>query len=171
LGIQVVITGSASKAEMGYVSEAMKGMPGETINLTGKLTLAEVAELIRLSRIYIGTDTAITHLAASTGVPTIAVYGPTNPSKWAPWPFGYEEDRNPFHRKGTQHFGNVFLIQGEGNCVPCQEEGCDRQRESTSRCLENLESGVVIDAIDRMLGTKGSGQNAFKESPLRGVES
>jgi heptosyltransferase-3 len=153
-GIQVVITGSAGKAEIKYVSEAMRCMPEETINLTGKLTLAEVAELIRSSRIYIGTDTAVTHLAASTGVPTIALYGPTNPSKWAPWPFGYEKDRNPFQRKGTQRVGNVFLIQGGGDCVPCHQEGCNRNRESTSRCLEELESTLVIKTIDRMLGSK-----------------
>jgi heptosyltransferase-3 len=120
-------------------------------NLTGKLKFSEVAKLIASSRVYVGPDTAVTHLAAATGAPTVALYGPTNPVKWAPWPHGFRENRNPFERKGTQHIGNVILVQGAGDCVPCHEEGCDRRRQSKSRCLEELDSATVIQAIESAL--------------------
>jgi len=48
------------------------------------LTLTAVAEEIRCSRVFIGNDSGITHLAAYWGCPTIALFGPTDPGIWAP---------------------------------------------------------------------------------------
>ena len=48
--------------------------------------------IIAQAKLYIGPDTGITHLAAATGIPVIALYGPTNPVKWAPWPSGYKQN-------------------------------------------------------------------------------
>jgi ADP-heptose:LPS heptosyltransferase len=36
------------------------------------------------ARLYIGNDSGITHLAAATGVPVLALFGPTDPAVWAP---------------------------------------------------------------------------------------
>lgn len=43
-----------------------------------------MAEWIGGARLYIGNDSGITHLAAATGVKTLALFGPTNPCVWAP---------------------------------------------------------------------------------------
>ena len=48
------------------------------------LTLTAVAEEIRRSRVFIGNDSGITHLAAYWGCPTIALFGPTDPGIWGP---------------------------------------------------------------------------------------
>ena len=45
-------------------------------NLAGSLTLSETAVVVSHARIYIGPDTAVTHLAAALGVPVVALYGP-----------------------------------------------------------------------------------------------
>jgi len=36
------------------------------------------------ARVYIGNDAGPTHLAAQTGLPAIALFGPTDPARWAP---------------------------------------------------------------------------------------
>jgi ADP-heptose:LPS heptosyltransferase len=48
------------------------------------LGLQTVAEEIRSCRAFIGNDSGITHLAAYWGIPTIALFGPTNPRIWGP---------------------------------------------------------------------------------------
>jgi heptosyltransferase-3 len=149
--LQVVITGGDGKEEADHVESVLSEMPDGTVNLVGKLTFAEVASLIRSSTLFVGPDTAVTHLAASTGTPTVALYGPTNPVKWAPWPYGYKQDKNPFERKGIQRVGNVLLIQGPGDCVPCHQEGCDGHRHSRSRCLDELEVETVIQGVKKCL--------------------
>lgn len=46
--------------------------------------LAELASWLCSVRLYIGNDSGITHLAAVLGVPTLALFGPTDPEIWAP---------------------------------------------------------------------------------------
>jgi heptosyltransferase III len=46
--------------------------------------LLEVAQHLRQCRCYLGNDTGITHLAAMLGVPTVAIFGPTDPNIWRP---------------------------------------------------------------------------------------
>jgi heptosyltransferase-3 len=101
--------------------------------------------------LYIGPDTGITHLAAATNVPVIALYGPTNPVKWTPWPYGFEQSVNPFEKIGSQTVNNVFLLQGEKPCVPCHLEGCDRHQKSRSACLDELSSERVKETIHLIL--------------------
>jgi ADP-heptose:LPS heptosyltransferase len=46
--------------------------------------LGALAQWLSGARLYIGNDSGITHLAAALGVPTLALFGPTDPQKWAP---------------------------------------------------------------------------------------
>jgi len=150
-GFHVVLIGGGKKPDMGYSYSALFKMPKSVISLVGKLRFSEVTRLIQASRVYIGLDTAVTHLAAATGVPTVAIYGPTNPVKWSPWPKDYASHEPPFKKIGSQRMNNVFLIQGELYCVPCHEEGCDKHRKSRSRCLYELESVKVIEVVKKLI--------------------
>jgi heptosyltransferase-3 len=123
------------------------------VNLAGKLSFASLAALLSKAQLYVGPDTAITHLAAATGTPTVALFGPSNPVKWGPWPKDWSSAPSPWQRKGTQFRGNVALVQGEGQCVPCLEEGCARHVESESACLQMMTVDTVISAIERLWAT------------------
>lgn len=150
-GLTLVFSGGQAQEEMNYVDDIQSRLTFEAINLSGQTTLAQLAAIIAHAKLYIGPDTGITHLAAATGVPMIALYGPTNPEKWSPWPLGFNQNTNPFARVGSRQCGNVSLIQGTAACVPCQLEGCDRHRLSRSRCLDELSAKTVIQEIDRIL--------------------
>ncbi len=47
-------------------------------------SLVTLARELTATRLYIGNDSGITHLAAACGCPTIAIFGPTDPAVWAP---------------------------------------------------------------------------------------
>ncbi|MEJ1958865.1 MAG: glycosyltransferase family 9 protein [Nitrosomonadales bacterium] len=150
-GIRAVLTGSGSPDEMDYVGRIFHSMPSGTVNMSGKLSLAETAFLISCAKCYVGPDTAVTHMAAALGIPIVALFGPSNPVKWGPWPKGYEEDRNPYKMKGTQRVGNVVLLQGNGDCVPCMEEGCERHIASLSDCLQKLPVARVTTVLRELV--------------------
>ncbi len=149
--VQIVLTAGPNPQEIKYVNEFSNQLSSEVINLAGKTSLAELSSVITHATLYIGPDTGATHLASATGTPTIAIFGPTNPVKWAPWPINYHLAKNPFTRKGHQTINNVHLIQGPGECVPCHLEGCDRHRESYSACLDNLSPEALINTIHKIL--------------------
>lgn len=48
------------------------------------LPLPHVAALIQRSRMFIGHDSGITHIAAATSTPTLVLFGATDPAIWAP---------------------------------------------------------------------------------------
>ncbi|HKQ26511.1 MAG TPA: glycosyltransferase family 9 protein [Burkholderiales bacterium] len=156
-GMTVVLSGSGDPQELGYVDEFADlcgrhaGNP-RPLNLAGKLSFAQLAVLLERAEIYVGPDTVTTHLAAALGVPTVALFGPSNPVKWGPWPKGCDADPSPYRFRGTQFVGNVALVQGAGHCVPCLEEGCARHERSESVCLQMLAAGTVINAAEDLLG-------------------
>jgi heptosyltransferase-3 len=150
-GLRLLLTGGPEEKEIAYLNELQNGLPADTLNLAGRVTLAGLTGIIADAKCFIGPDTGITHLAAATGVPVIALFGPTNPVKWTPWPYGYRQDRNPFEKVGDQRVNNVYLIQGEADCVPCDLEGCERHRQSRSACLDRLPVQRVIEAIRQVL--------------------
>ena len=51
---------------------------------TGALSLHALAAMLSRASLYVGNDSAVTHLAAALGVPTVALFGPTDPRTWAP---------------------------------------------------------------------------------------
>lgn len=150
-GMRVALTGSAAPDEMAYVADIHRQLPAAALNMAGQLSLAESACLVSQARLYIGPDTALTHMAAALGVPTVALYGPSNPVKWSPWPKGFAPSSNPFGLRGTQRVGNVMLVQGTGPCVPCCEEGCERHVGSFSDCLQLLPPQIVVAAAQTLL--------------------
>jgi len=150
-GLKVVLSGGPAPEEVDYVNEIHRQLSPEVLNLTGKTTISQLADIISKATLYIGPDTGITHLAAAMGVPVIALYGPTNPVKWAPWPTNYDSDENPFRKLGDQQVNNIYLIQGIADCVPCHQEGCDRNRQSRSACLENISPESIKKAILQVL--------------------
>ena len=151
-GLRIALSGGGDASELAYVDRLARAMPAGTINAAGKLTLGSSANLVSRARIYVGPDTSMTHIAAALGVPTVALYGPTNCVKWGPWPRGHAADANPWRRLGTQRRGNVVLLQGTIACVPCHLEGCDRHVESYSDCLQQLPAARVIAAVEEMIG-------------------
>jgi heptosyltransferase III len=152
-GLAIVVTGAAS--DRAYLDEVWQGAEhgGDVIRLDGTLTWPELTSVLGGARAYIGPDTAITHLAAASGAPTVALYGPTDPRIWGPWPRG-GLDRAWAPSGTTQRRGNVWLVQNPLLCLPCQQEGCDRRLDSHSQCLDTLSVGQVVSAVDEALAMR-----------------
>ncbi|MFO1322005.1 MAG: glycosyltransferase family 9 protein [Burkholderiales bacterium] len=152
-GVRPVLCAGPAADERELASRVVAVADQAVADVSGRLSLTGLATLARHARVVVGTDTAVTHLAAATGVPTVALFGPSNPVKWGPWPFGCDSTPSPWQMRGTQRVGNVTLVQGEAaeGCVPCRLEGCDRHVNSLSRCLQELPPARVMAAIEALL--------------------
>jgi heptosyltransferase-3 len=148
-GFAVAATGAASDRD--YLDAVWRD--ARVVRLDGKLSWPELTALITGARVYIGPDTAITHLAAAAGAPTVALYGPTDPRLWGPWPRGGLDPS--WQAAGTiQRRGNVWLVQNPLPCLPCQLEGCERRLDSHSQCLDELTVEQVLAAVDQALAVR-----------------
>lgn len=138
-GHQVVLTGTAGDRDQACITPLRSlGQAPQLLDASGQLGLGQLRRLIEGAALYIGPDTSITHLAAACGTPCLAVFGPTNPLRWGPWP-GAGEEKPAFQRHAeTQATGNVALVQGPQACVPCGRAGCEDHHHSRSDCLEAI---------------------------------
>jgi ADP-heptose:LPS heptosyltransferase len=83
--IQLVITGSQN--ERFLAKRFVSAIPG-TIDLVGKTSIQSVAALTSKLALFITQDTGILHVACASGVPLIALFGPTNVEATGPYPQG-----------------------------------------------------------------------------------
>jgi len=82
LSCQIIIIGD--KTDVKKVTRICEGLPQKPIDLVGRLSLVETSAAIAKSHLFIGSDTGPLHIAAAVGVPTISLFGPTNPLFSAP---------------------------------------------------------------------------------------
>jgi heptosyltransferase-3 len=155
-GLRVVITGGPGEDERAYVREVLASARVPVTDVCGRLRFAQTADLLRRAALYVGPDTATTHLAAACDTPTVALFGPTDPRLWGPLP---RRGLDTAYTKveALQVRGNVSLLQEPSlACVPCQEEGCERHRESRADCLDRMGAERVIDAARDALSRSGA---------------
>jgi heptosyltransferase-3 len=147
-GLTVIVTGGSSPTERQYLNSVCHDMP--VSRRDGVLGWGELAGLLSAARVFVGPDTSVTHLAAATGCPTVALYGPTDPRLWGPWP---AQGLDPIWADTAriQNRGNVWLVQHAFPCTPCQLEGCERRLESYSACLDALSVEQVMGAVEEAL--------------------
>lgn len=100
-------------------------MNGRPVDLTGRTGLRELAYLCTRSRLMIATDTGTMHLAAAMGLPVVALFGPTSPSRTGPYGEGHT------------------VIRGETGCSPCFKRQCE-----TRACMRSIK---VEDVLERAL--------------------
>jgi heptosyltransferase-3 len=158
LGVRIVVTGGPSAADRATVDQALAGADAGdvVVNACGVLSFNQLTTLLRGAALYIGPDTSITHLAAACGTPVVALFGPTNPRIWGPWPDGWKPQQ-PYEKiERRQSRGNIVVLQGSQACVPCNRAGCDNHRYSRAECLETMdvprvlaEARKVLDALPR----------------------
>jgi lipopolysaccharide heptosyltransferase III len=144
-GLSVVAIGGPGAAERRYLEEVWGG-----IVEIHQMEWPGIMNLLENARLYVGPDTAVTHLAAAAGCRTVAVFGPTDPRVWGPWPVGGLA--TPWNASDTiQNRGNVWIVQNPLPCMPCTFEGCERHIRSRSVCLDELAPAQVLAAADQAL--------------------
>jgi hypothetical protein len=81
----LLLAGPADETRLAELEQLLPSPPDSS--LWHRLTnapLLEVARQLHFCRGYLGNDTGITHLAALLGVPTLALFGPSDPAIWQP---------------------------------------------------------------------------------------
>ena len=152
---QIVLSASPAKQDIQLNHDILSLLDDKirenVIDAAGQLSIPQAGALIRGAACYIGVDTSITHLAAACNIPTITLFGATPPTNFGPWPNGFVGEQPYQLRARTQTVGNVTILQGPGECVPCRKAGCDDRADSKSECLDLLEPDQVIKAIEQVL--------------------
>lgn len=122
----IVFIGSVDDNQI--IDTLMNDLDKDCINLSGQTNLVQTCELIKRSICIITNDSGPMHMAGYFNVPTIALFGPTNPDNYGPW------------SEKTQ------LVHQNKDCKRCQ------QKESSlpHTCMSNIQVNDVIEAFRKI---------------------
>lgn len=98
-GVRILIIGGVEDIPLGKRISAALGP--EALVLAGQATLRETAAVIERAELYVGNDSGPLHIAASTKVPIVAIFGSSNPDNFRPL--------SP----------NSIVVQPKDECAPC----------------------------------------------------
>jgi len=145
--LQPVWTSSPSAEEKAGLTSAAALCRHKPTLIAGDLSLNQMTCLLKRANCYIGLDTAISHLAASVGIPMVALYGPTFISRWFPWYNPGTPDQVSPPQRGRLQRGNIVVVQKDRECVPCGKAGCDDSGQAASPCMQEITEDEVLAAV------------------------
>ncbi len=105
------------------------------INLAGKTTIGQLAALLQQCTLFIGNDSSPMHLAAAVGIPVIAIFGPTSPQEYGPYPLDDPKHIFIWHPSTTQP---CFFLGKMQTTTPCT-------------CIQSVTVDEVWHAIHQLL--------------------
>lgn len=156
-GENIVLISGSSKKELQLANNIHRRLPSVVKNYAGAFEIEQIPVLLKKAKLFIGLDSSISHLSALLGLKTVVIFGPTNPKTWIPVPINYEIN-NSFDLTPLDQivksgiFSNVLLISNINfECMPCENEGCEKNINSVSNCLLQLDLQLFSRKIYKFL--------------------
>jgi lipopolysaccharide heptosyltransferase I len=126
LPLKTVVVGS--KGDRALAEEVVKASGGKAVSLAGKTGLKELVGIIQGARFMVSNDTGPMHVAAASGVPVFALFGPANPARTGPYGEGHT------------------VIRKIISCAPCYRRSCNNPR-----CMDMITVREVAGIINDFL--------------------
>lgn len=135
-GYSIVLTGSRAETEMAGVIE--RNMKHTAVNMAGRTSLQTMAAIIAGAKLWLGCDSGSMHISAAVGTPSIALFGPTNPKKWAP---------------AVASHTSIFV---PGQCAGCVYWHPSSRCDYGQRCMKAIQVSHVLVAVEEKISIRQS---------------
>jgi heptosyltransferase-2 len=129
-GAKVIVMGSHRETDL--CESLRRIMKHKSVNVSGKTTLGEAMGVISRCQLFVTNDSGLMHIAAALNVPTVAIFGSTDPSATGP--------------QGLR----TRIVRHEIDCSPCFRSECKRDYQ----CMLSIEPEEVWKAMEHFHGAK-----------------
>ena len=116
-----------------YADEVIKAINLPVENFCGETSLIDLAAIFKHSDLLVTVDTGATHIAATTGVKMVTMYGCTSPDRW-----------HPINE-------NAIVFTSRESCCPCSVKTEDCPSYPNPKCLYNVTPEMIITACNELL--------------------
>ncbi len=125
------IVAIATPNETHIMDQLKRNTPAPVLALTD-LSLPEITALVERSRLFIGNDSGIAHIAAAVKAPSVVIFGSSNRAHWRPWATAAAE-----------------IVYEEMECQPCHGYFCEKFEQP--ECIKRVPIERVMASVDRVL--------------------
>jgi ADP-heptose:LPS heptosyltransferase len=129
-GAHIVLTGSAEDGNLACAVRAF--MTRSPLDMTGKTSLGGLAALLERASLFIGNDSGPAHLAEAVGTPSVTIFGPTDPGRWA----SLDQQAHRVVREAVQ-------------CSPCAYTDCPIDHRCLRRITPDEVLGQAYDVLQK----------------------
>lgn len=136
----IISSGPSDRSAADAIAATAQSLAGDAagqILRCGEFDLSELRALVARAALYVGGDSGPLHIAATTNVPIVALFGPTLPERSMPW------------RKASARA--IAVDAGPLPCRPCHQRHCE---PGDFRCLTRVDPQQVISAAKELLGVE-----------------
>lgn len=130
-GYRVELVGSSAEKD---ICDRIASKVPRVINHAGQTSLAELVGLLSTGEALVCNDSGAMHAAAASGLPTVAIFGPTTLN------LGFQ----PWNE-------NAVVVQKNLKCRPCGKHGPQKCPIGTHECMEKIAPSEVVSALDQLL--------------------
>ena len=132
LDVEVLLIGGPEDIDLNQrLLEGLDVPAGAITNLAGKTTIGQLAAQLEQCALFIGNDSSPMHLAAAVGIPVIAIFGPTSPQEYGPYPLDDPKHLALWHHPTGQP---CFFLGKMQTCTACT-------------CMQSVTVDKVWDAV------------------------
>lgn len=135
-GTVILFGGPGEQDACAQVAAAIKDV--RVLDMAGRTSLGQALALISRLGLFLTNDSGLMHASAALGIPTVAVFGSTNPVTTGPLGPWTEVVRKPV------------------DCSPCLKPVCP----TDLRCFTAISHDEVVGAARRLLDRAGQGERA-----------
>jgi heptosyltransferase-1 len=126
----ILIFGGEKDLEAAH--EVLDGLECPVVNLVGKLTLRQMAALLKHCNVFVGCDSGAAHVAAACGIPVVSLFSAANEEAvWRPW--------GP----------HVKVLTAHPECSPCKSHEC--LRTDGYFCMNEIKVEQVVAEVKTLL--------------------
>ena len=104
-GAPVAVFGAADERDAAAPLLARLGAD-RTLDLVGRLELLDAYACLKRAALFVGNDSALMHMAAASGTPTLGLFGPSREELYAPW------GRHAAAVRGTETYLEIIAAPG-----------------------------------------------------------
>ncbi|MEF3191340.1 MAG: lipopolysaccharide heptosyltransferase II [Campylobacterales bacterium] len=101
-----------------------------SVNLAGKTTVKGMIERVAGLSLFITNDSGPMHVAAAYGVPTVAIFGPTDDTETSPW------------------MARSRIVRHKIDCAPCKKRICPLGHHE---CMKGVTADMVLLAAQSLI--------------------
>jgi ADP-heptose:LPS heptosyltransferase len=131
------VGGKDDKSDTDEIFQNIECTNKNIYNLTDIISWKHLKEIISHAAVFVSNDSGLMHLAATTSAPIVAIFGPTNPVKNAPFRF---------------HNTSVLKPNPEVSCAPCYKIGSNKIWTCENQiCLKTITPEYVYSEIKKYI--------------------
>lgn len=121
---------------------------GASVILLKSLPLDVTKQMLEYSTCFVGSDSALGHIAAAFGTPTITIAGPTNPNETRPY--------------GMR--SRVLTLDKPLPCQPCWGTALQGHCPFDARCMREVSPQALYDVVSQHLATPATTKSTHEVS-------